>query len=277
MNIISHINELHEWRQCCDSVALVPTMGNLHDGHLKLVSLARQHANHVVVSIFVNPLQFGPNEDFHRYPRTFEQDASKLRECGVDLLFAPNTDALFPHPQRCHIELPSIADQLCGSSRPGHFRGVATIVMKLFNLVQPQVACFGKKDYQQLTIIRMMAEDFAVPVRIEAGETVRALDGLALSSRNQYLSESERKMAPELFQQLQRIAHNAHRHADFPALEQAAMQALNTRGWQTDYISIRTRQLEIPSQHDTQLVVLGAAKLGNTRLIDNLEFIRPRD
>ena len=273
---ISHaINELHEWRDCCDSVAFVPTMGNLHEGHLKLVSLARQQANHVVVSIFVNPLQFGPGEDFLRYPRTLEQDAARLRECGVDLLFAPDVNELYPHPQRCHIELPAIASDLCGASRPGHFRGVATVVMKLLNLVRPQLACFGKKDYQQLAIIRMMVEDFAIPIGIIAGETVRAPDGLALSSRNQYLTEAQRKQAPALYDELQRIAAEAHTDADLTALEQRAMQTLDSQGWQTDYISIRNRQLGSPTRQDTSLVVLGAARLGSTRLIDNLEFDRP--
>ncbi len=276
MKTFHTVNDLREWRDCCDSVAFVPTMGNLHEGHLKLVSLARQQANHVVVSIFVNPLQFGPGEDFLRYPRTLEQDAARLREHGVDLLFAPDTSELYPQPQRCHIELPDIASELCGASRPGHFRGVATVVMKLLNLVRPQVACFGKKDYQQLAIIRMMVEDFAMPVRIVAGETVRAPDGLALSSRNQYLTESQRSQAPALFGELQRIAAEAHADADLTVLEQRAMQTLDSQGWQTDYISIRNRQLGTPASQDTSLVVLGAARLGNTRLIDNLEFVRPR-
>jgi len=275
MKLIHHINELRTWREANPHVALVPTMGNLHEGHLHLVNLARQHAEHVAVSIFVNPLQFGPTEDFTRYPRTLEQDADKLRECGVDLLFAPDVSQILPATPRCQIALPALANQLCGATRPGHFVGVATIVLKLFNLVQPDIACFGKKDYQQLGIIRMMVEDFNVPIEIIAGETQRAADGLALSSRNQYLTPDERARAPQLFQQLQLITHLAQQaDANVSQLEQNAWQTLAEAGWQPDYIQIRNRYLAEPTPQDQQLVVVGAARLGNTRLIDNLEFSR---
>ncbi|MBW8077607.1 MAG: pantoate--beta-alanine ligase, partial [Gallionella sp.] len=196
MRIISTVNELRDGL-AGQRVAFVPTMGNLHDGHLELMRQARQYASVVVASIFVNPLQFGPNEDFDRYPRTFDTDCDKARSL-VDVLFSPTVNDMYPQQQTLFVELPDIANELCGAARPGHFRGMATVVLKLLNIVQPQVALFGKKDYQQLHIIRQMVKQFNMPVRIEGGETVRAADGLALSSRNQYLSGAEREEAPRL-------------------------------------------------------------------------------
>ena len=264
-------------------VAFVPTMGNLHDGHLDLMRQARQHADVVVASIFVNRLQFGPREDFDKYPRTFEQDCAKLTEAGVDHLFAPDEQEMYPTPQRYHV-VPDAAhtDILEGAVRAGHFGGVATVVLKLFNIVQPQVALFGKKDYQQLMVIRHMVRQLALPVTIVGGDTVRADDGLALSSRNGYLSEAERAEAP-------RLAHtlNALRDAvlagerDYAKLEREAAAALDAAGWQTDYVALRQQSdLRAPAPgtapgtgaNAAPLVVLAAARLGKTRLIDNLEI-----
>ncbi|MHB1676865.1 MAG: pantoate--beta-alanine ligase [Sulfuriferula sp.] len=273
MKILHSIEQLRAWRAQNDNVAFVPTMGNLHAGHLALVNLARRHAQQVVVSIFVNPLQFGVNEDFAHYPRTLAQDTAILTDIETGIIFAPNVDELFPGPQRYHIEVPPLASELCGQFRPGHFRGVATIVMKLFNLVQPSVAVFGKKDYQQLTILRDMALDFALPITIVAGETMRAEDGLALSSRNRYLSQSERQAAPYLFACLSHIKNRilqGERH--YAQLEQETLDLLSSKGWRVDYISLRNQDLTEPDQNSKQLVVLAAAHLGHTRLIDNLEI-----
>ena len=273
MKTLQSIAQLQDWRAKNEDVAFVPTMGNLHEGHLALVNLARQHARKVVVSIFVNPLQFGANEDFAQYPRTLAQDTAILNEIKAGIIFAPNVDELFPGPQRYHIEVPPLADELCGQFRPGHFRGVATIVMKLFNLVRPGIAVFGKKDYQQLTILRAMAQDFAVPVTILAGETIRAEDGLALSSRNRYLSTDERQEAPFLYACLAnikaRILQGARNYAE---LEQETQILLTAKGWRVDYVSLRNRDLSRPDVNSRQLVVLAAAYLGRTRLIDNLEI-----
>lgn len=273
MKTLQSIEQLQAWRAKNKDVAFVPTMGNLHEGHLALVNLARQHARNVVVSIFVNPLQFGANEDFALYPRTLAQDTAILNEIKAGVIFAPNVDELFPGPQRYHIEVPPLADELCGQFRPGHFRGVATIVMKLFNLVRPGIAVFGKKDYQQLTILRAMAQDFAVPVTILAGETIRAEDGLALSSRNRYLSTDERQEAPFLYACLAnikaRILQGARNYAE---LEQETQILLTAKGWRVDYVSLRNRDLTGPDVNSRQLVVLAAAYLGRTRLIDNLEI-----
>lgn len=272
MQIIHTIADMRRWRANHADLALVPTMGNLHEGHLALVRLARQQAAQVVVSIFVNPLQFGANEDFSRYPRTLAHDCELLREAGADVVFAPDTEELFPHPQSCHVETPTLANELCGAFRPGHFRGVATIVMKLFNIAQPRVALFGQKDYQQLAIIRGMVADLNVPVAILAGATLRAADGLALSSRNGFLNEAERAEAPRLYQTLSAIRNRlAAGERDFAALELAATATLSVHGWRVDYIAIRSPALVLPEPGATRFVVLGAAYLGTTRLIDNVE------
>lgn len=273
MQIIHSIQALRSWRAQHNDIAFVPTMGNLHAGHLALVAKARQQASQVVVSIFVNPLQFGVNEDYSRYPRTMEHDIELLQSMGVDVLFAPSVEELFPAPQSYHVEPPPVANELCGAFRPGHFRGVATIVMKLFNIIQPTIAVFGRKDYQQLTIIRGMVADFAIPVTLLAGETIRAEDGLALSSRNGFLSADERSTAPQLYAKLVemkgQILAGAHDHMQ---IEQRAIDDLSAQGWQVDYVAIRDSSLAIPSPDSKQLVILVAARLGSTRLIDNIEI-----
>lgn len=272
MIILHTVAELRAWREQHSQVSFVPTMGNLHEGHLALVKLAQQHAPIVIVSIFVNPLQFGAGEDYTRYPRTLEADAEKLSEMGVDAIFAPSVAELFPQPQRYHITPPALANQLCGAYRPGHFVGVTTIVMKLFQLVQPRIAVFGQKDYQQLTLIRGMVEDFAIPVEIITGATIRAADGLALSSRNSFLSADERKLAPTLHRQLVAIKHALQQgERDYAQLEKTAISTLTKLGWQVDYIAIHDPQLNPADALTQQWVILGAARLGTTRLIDNIE------
>lgn len=278
MKIISSIAELHGQLRGQLRTAFVPTMGNLHDGHLSLMRLARKHGDPVVASIFVNRLQFGPNEDFDKYPRTFAADVEKLEKEGVYVLFAPTEKDIYPEPQEFRVQPPSdIGNILEGHFRPGFFTGVTTIVMKLFSCVQPRVAVFGKKDYQQLMIVRNMARQFALPTEIIAAETYRAKDGLALSSRNGYLSDTERAEAPTLFRELNRVA-DAIRAGDLDVslLEKSAIDQLAQRGWQPDYFAIRKRgDLQPPTAGDLAthqpLVVLAAAKLGSTRLIDNLE------
>ena len=272
MQIIHSVAELRARLGAEKSIAFVPTMGNLHAGHVALVEQARQRGACVVVSIFVNPLQFGPNEDFDKYPRTLEADCEKLQGLA-DIVFAPAVDEMYPEQQTLFIELPSIANELCGAHRPGHFRGMATVVLKLLNLVQPQVALFGKKDYQQLAIIRQMVAQFNLPVSIVGGETVRAEDGLALSSRNQYLTEIERTEAPQLHLTLQAVVSAIIGGAvDFAVLEREAEAALAKRGWRGEYVSIRSQHgLGKPLASEGRLVVLAAARLGATRLIDNLE------
>ena len=274
MHIFHTIAQLRDWRKTVANVAFVPTMGNLHDGHLALVERAKQEAEHVVVSIFVNRIQFGQGEDFDQYPRTLAQDADKLRAAGVAAIFAPDEAELYPAGEQQYFVEPPALQQLCGVSRPIHFRGVATVVSKLFNIVQPDVACFGKKDYQQVAIIKGMVADLNIPVRIVAVNTGRAADGLALSSRNQYLSEAERAEAPRLYRTLQTIAQAAQAgNHNFAALAQVARNELHAHGWAVDYVEIRQAVSLKPAQvSDTQLVALAAAKLGNTRLIDNLEF-----
>jgi pantoate--beta-alanine ligase len=255
-------------------VALVPTMGNLHDGHIALMHLARQHADVVVATVFVNRLQFRPGEDFDKYPRTFEADREKLLAAGVDLLFAPDEAEMYPRPQGYHIEPPpEQATTLDGEFRPGHFRGVATVVLKLFHIAQPQVAVFGKKDYQQLLIIRNMVADFNLPIEIIGGDTVRAADGLALSSRNGYLSPAQRAEAPRLFRTLTKVIGQIRAgNRDFAGLERQASAEMAAAGWFPDYIAVRNKfDLQLPAVHDSDLVVLAAARLGGTRLIDNLE------
>lgn len=279
MKIISCIEELRDHLRGQLRTAFVPTMGNLHDGHLSLMRLARKHGDPVVASIFVNRLQFGPNEDFDRYPRTFQADVEKLEKEGVYILFAPTEKDLYPEPQEFRVQPPNdLGNTLEGEFRPGFFSGVTTIVLKLFSCVQPSVAVFGKKDYQQLMIVRNMSKQFALPTEIIAAETYRAEDGLALSSRNMYLSAEERAEAPTLFKSLNAVADEVRSgHLDIFELERQAMADLKQRGWQPDYISIRKRaNLQPPTAGDMaqgeKLVVLAAAKLGATRLIDNLEI-----
>lgn len=279
MKIISSIEELRDQLRGQLRTAFVPTMGNLHEGHLSLMRLARRHGDPVVASIFVNRLQFGPNEDFDKYPRTFQADVEKLEKEGVYVLFAPTEKDLYPEPQAYRVQPPNdLGDILEGEFRPGFFNGVSTVVLKLFSCVQPRVAVFGKKDYQQLMIIRNMAKQFALPTEIVAAETWRADDGLALSSRNGYLSEAERAEAPILYQTLQQVAEQVRSgRQDMKAIEQKAMDSLSARQWQPDYVAIRKRvNLQAPTSEDldnkAELVVLTAAKLGGTRLIDNLEI-----
>ncbi len=264
---------LNEARRQGKTIAFVPTMGNLHAGHISLMRQARAHADIVVASIFVNRLQFGPNEDFDKYPRTFEADCAQLRDAGVEVLFAPTEADLYPEPQTYAVEPPEIQHMLEGECRPGHFRGVATVVMKLFQIVQPDTALFGKKDYQQLMVLRNMSRQFMLPINIIGGETVRADDGLALSSRNGYLSPAERAEAPRLQQCLQRIRQAIKNgNTDYPALCQQATDELNGHGWQTDYISVRRQQdLSPAGAGDTDLVIVAASRLGTPRLLDNLE------
>ncbi|WP_334190813.1 pantoate--beta-alanine ligase [Noviherbaspirillum sp.] len=279
MKIISSIEELRDHLRGQLRTAFVPTMGNLHEGHLSLMRLARKHGDPIVASIFVNRLQFGPNEDFDKYPRTFQADVDKLEKEGVYILFAPTEKDLYPEPQEYRVRPPDeLGNILEGEFRPGFFVGVTTVVLKLFSCVQPRVAVFGKKDYQQLMIVRNMSKQFALPTEIIAAETYRAEDGLALSSRNGYLSAEERAEAPALYRQLNEVADQVRNgHLDIFELERAAVAKLASRGWKPDYISIRKRaDLQPPSAGDLAkgelLVVVAAAKLGATRLIDNLEI-----
>ena len=279
MKIISSIEELRDQLRGQLRTAFVPTMGNLHEGHLSLMRLARKHGDPVVASIFVNRLQFGPNEDFDKYPRTFQADVEKLEKEGVYVLFAPTEKDMYPEPQEYRVRPPDdLGNILEGEFRPGFFTGVTTVVLKLFSCVQPRVAVFGKKDYQQLMIVRNMAKQFALPTEIIAAETYRAEDGLALSSRNGYLSTDERAEAPQLYRLLNEVAEEVRAgHLDMFELERHAMAKLAGRGWKPDYISVRKRaDLQPPSAGDlaqgAPLVVLAAAKLGITRLIDNLEI-----
>ncbi|MBY0577138.1 MAG: pantoate--beta-alanine ligase [Gallionellaceae bacterium] len=274
MQMIRHIAELRTRLGNERAIAFVPTMGNLHEGHLDLVRLAREHGSCVVVSIFVNPLQFGPSEDFDRYPRTLEADCAKLQGLA-DVVFAPSVNGMYPARQTVFVEPPPIANELCGAARPGHFRGMATVVLKLLNIVQPQAALFGKKDYQQLHIIRQMAAQLDLPVRIIGGETVRAADGLALSSRNQYLDPAQRAEAPLLYQVLQGVREAILQgERDFERLQQQAVERLTEKGWAVDYVALRNQSDLSIAQDDPaqrELVILAAARLGNTRLLDNVE------
>ena len=277
MDIIRTISDLRAWRKTAGRLALVPTMGNLHEGHLALVHEAKKRAERVVVSIFVNRIQFGQGEDFDSYPRTFEADRARLEQAGVDALFLPDERELYPRiRQDYNVEPPHIQNELCGAFRPGHFRGVATVVSKLFNIVQPDVACFGKKDFQQLHVIKSMVEDLNIPVEIVPVDTGRADDGLALSSRNGYLSAAERAEAPRLQRELARIRASLIAGAnDYAGLEQAARATLEQHGWQVDYVEIRQADtLELAHAGEKRLVVLAAARQGKTRLIDNIEIHR---
>jgi len=273
MEIISCVVDLRERLQGERSIAFVPTMGNLHEGHLGLVRIARRHSSCVVVSVFVNPLQFGPAEDFDKYPRTLEADCAGLTGLA-DVVFAPEASEIYPVQQEVFVELPKVAGELDGAARPGHFRGVATVVLKLFNIVQPQVAIFGKKDYQQLHLVRQMTQQLNLPIQIIGGETVRASDGLALSSRNQYLSAAERTEASFLYQMLAEARQALLAGArDFPRLERETRERLAARGWQVDYVAVRAQStLQQPHSGERELVVLAAVRLGTTRLIDNVEI-----
>ncbi|HEX4987008.1 MAG TPA: pantoate--beta-alanine ligase [Burkholderiales bacterium] len=258
-------------------VACVPTMGNIHDGHLSLVRIALAHAPVTVTTIFVNRLQFGQGEDFDKYPRTFDEDCEKLAAAGNTIVWAPDEKEMYPVPQIFYVDPPKVANKLEGRFRPGHFRGMATVVLKLFNSVQPQYAVFGKKDYQQLAIVRQMVDQFAIPVTIIPAETVRADDGLALSSRNRYLSAEERKEAVRLREAILGV-RDAILGGDrnFVAMEYAAGALLARHGWHVDYVVVRTQRGVLrPDANDRDLVILGAAKLGQTRLIDNLEVRAP--
>ncbi len=279
MKVISSIDELRDQLRGQLRTVFVPTMGNLHEGHLSLMRLARKHGDPIVASIFVNRLQFGPNEDFDKYPRTFAADVEKLEKEGVYVLFAPTEKDMYPEPQEYRVRPPDdLGNILEGEFRPGFFGGVTTIVLKLLSCVQPRAAVFGKKDYQQLMIVRNMCRQFAIPTEIVAAETWRADDGLALSSRNSYLTPEQRAEAPTLFRVLNQVAEEVRLgHLDVFELEKKAMAQLAARGWQPDYVAIRRRaDLQPPAAGDMarheQLVVLTAAKLGNTRLIDNLEI-----
>ena len=282
MQTLDSIAQLRRALEGQNSVALVPTMGNLHAGHLDLVKLAKQQATCVVVSIFVNPLQFGANEDLANYPRTLAADCEKLQAAGADIVFVPTVAEMYPDfdgqdlKQSITVQLPAVANDLCGASRPGHFAGVATVVLKLFNLVQPQVAVFGKKDYQQLFVIREMVKQFNLAIAILAADTVREHSGLAMSSRNGYLSSAEKAQSSQLRAELVSLSEQIKqqgRRANFSSLEQAAALNLQRQGWQVDYVAIRAASnLQAASADDTDVVVLAAAKLGTTRLIDNLSL-----
>ncbi|HXZ97108.1 MAG TPA: pantoate--beta-alanine ligase [Burkholderiales bacterium] len=273
MEVVSTIEALRARLGTERNIAFVPTMGNLHDGHLALVRIAGRHAPCVVVSIFINRLQFGPNDDFAHYPRTLEEDRAKLQSNNVDVVFAPDESVLYPVPQKVTVELPSVANELCGKFRPGHFRGVATVVLKLFNIVQPRLAVFGKKDYQQLLIIREMVRELNLPIDIVAGETVRAADGLALSSRNGYLSAADRLEAARLYRTLVDIKEQiAAGERNFDRLQEKGEKTLDSHGWRVDYVAVReSGTLQHAQAIDKELIVLAAAWLGKTRLIDNLE------
>ncbi len=275
MQIHTTLESLRCARATAGKVAFVPTMGNLHEGHIALMREAGALADTVFASIFVNRLQFGPGEDFDRYPRTFQADCEKLEAAGVHHLFAPDETVMYPQPQRYQVDpAPAQVSILEGEFRPGHFRGVATVVLKLLNMVQPEIALFGKKDYQQLMVLSNMVRELALPVTVRAGETIRAADGLALSSRNGYLSAAERAEAPRLYRLLAGIRDAVRGgHHDLLQLETDAMSELAAHGWQPDYISVRRRaDLQPPTRPDDALVVLAAARLGRTRLIDNLEI-----
>lgn len=277
MNIFHTIkdlkNKLNPLRH--QKIALVPTMGNLHDGHLSLVNLAKQHADIVVVSIFVNPTQFGTGEDFASYPRTLDDDCQKLAKAGVALVFAPSVDEMYPvYPPNVQILSGSISKILCGQTRPTHFDGVGLVVSKLFNIVRPDVAVFGKKDYQQLAIIAQLVQELNFEIDIIGGEIVRADDGLALSSRNQYLTEQERAIAPRLAQALQQLAGalQSASVADFDTMIQKTKDKLTYDGFTVDYLQVLNQQLQPASRHDKHLVILTACYLGKARLLDNLEI-----
>ena len=274
MQIIHTNYELINILKPLKNIAFVPTMGNLHAGHLSLIQEAFKKTKYVVVSIFINPLQFNSNEDFKKYPRTLEEDLAMLKKIGVPFVFAPSESEMFDPLQTAQIHLPQIAYDLCGKFRPGHFEGVVAIVNKLFNVVQPEMAFFGKKDFQQLFLIKELVRQLNSPIKIMAVDTVRHEDGLARSSRNSLLNMEDRKKAPQLFQTLSSMKEKAtKKNLPFSDIEAFATQSLNASGWIVDYLTIRASQsLEYPVHDENQLVILGAATLGSVRLIDNIEF-----
>ncbi len=281
METIHHISELRtrlrSWRAQGQRIAFVPTMGNLHAGHISLIELARRHGDRFVASIFVNPMQFGPNEDFNHYPRTPDRDAGMLAEAVCDLMFMPEVSEMYPAGSELatRVEVPIISTQLCGEFRPGHFEGVATVVTKLFNIVQPDVAVFGEKDFQQLTVIRRLTADLCLPIEVLGAPTVREADGLAMSSRNQYLGEAERAQAPQIYANLQAAARSLQAGASAAQVEAAGTAALNAAGFRVDYFAVRrASDLQLVGEGDRELVVLTAARLGRARLIDNIRVIR---
>ena len=278
MDIIYSAAALRERLEREPNNVFVPTMGNLHDGHIQLIDIAKPRAACTVVSIFVNRLQFGPREDFDRYPRTLEADSARLKAAGVDVLFVPDDKEIYPERQTFVVEPSDLQYILEGAHRPGHFRGVATVVLKLFNLVMPHSAIFGKKDYQQYLVLRDMVTQFALPIEIIPAETVRAQDGLALSSRNNYLSPAERREAPRLYGALKKVRDDiGNGMRDFQRVDQQAMAELARNGWQPDYVAVRRQaDLRQPTERDHDLVVVAAARLGRTRLIDNVEISLPR-
>jgi pantoate--beta-alanine ligase len=271
-------DRVRRWHRDGKRVAFVPTMGNLHAGHVSLIEAARRHGDHFVASIFVNPMQFGPNEDFAHYPRTPKNDERMLATAGCDLMFMPDVAEIYPNGSErgTRVDVPGLSTILCGEFRPGHFEGVATVVAKLFNIVEPDVAVFGEKDYQQLTIIRRMAQDLCLPVQIVGAPTVRDADGLAMSSRNQYLKPDERKLAPRIHETLQQAAERLRGgDADYAAMERAAIERLQAAGFKPDYFSVREAlSLDVPAKDARNLVVLTAARLGKARLIDNVQVTR---
>jgi len=278
MKIVSEIAELRqvvsEWRKQGLKIAFVPTMGNLHTGHISLITEAHRHADKVVASIFINPMQFGANEDIDNYPRTIENDQRRLVSANTHLLFIPTPKIIYPKglDKQSYVEVPNVTNSYCGESRPGHFRGVSTVVCKLFNLVQPDVACFGLKDYQQVQVIQTMVEDLSMPIKIIPVDTVREDSGLALSSRNGYLTEEEHKQAPALAQNIQWLANEIQNNNDFVGLAKQAARYIDNAGMKTDYIHIcHARTLQPASEDDKELVILAAAYCGKARLIDNLQ------
>ncbi|MDH3438398.1 MAG: pantoate--beta-alanine ligase [Betaproteobacteria bacterium] len=278
MDIIYSVAELRERLRREPENVFVPTMGNLHDGHIDLIRIAKPRGSCTVVSIFVNRLQFGPREDFERYPRTLEADCARLMQAGVDVVFTPDEREIYPEPQTFVVEPSDLQHILEGAHRPGHFRGVATVVLKLFNLVMPHSAIFGKKDYQQYLVLRDMVRQFALPIEIIPADTVRASDGLALSTRNAYLSPGERGEAPRLYRVLREAINDISRGArDFQRIELNGMSELADHGWKPDYVAVRRQaDLQPPGPGDRALVLLAAARLGRTRLIDNVEVNLPR-
>ena len=267
-------DQLNEWRSHGEHIALVPTMGNLHAGHISLVELAREHAERVVVSVFVNPIQFGAGEDFDDYPRTLERDARRLKQIQADLLFAPDVDTMYPFgiEHATKVSVPGLTENFCGSFRPGHFDGVTTVVARLFALIGPDTAVFGQKDYQQQLVIRRMTADLNLPIQIITAPTVREDDGLALSSRNSYLDDNERKVAPVLFRTLTKLGSELQSgKRNFADLEKQGSDALTAAGMRPDYVAIRRAEdLNIPDRDCDELVILAAVHLGKTRLIDNV-------
>lgn len=282
MNTINSTSELRAhvaaYRSAGKRIAFVPTMGNLHAGHISLVDEARQHADIIVASIFVNPMQFGASEDIDAYPRTLADDQTKLEHAGCDLLFTPTPDIIYPKglDNQSYIDVPEVSVGHCGESRPGHFRGVATVVCKLFNLVQPDVACFGLKDYQQVQVIQTMVDDLSIPVQIIPVATVREVSGLALSSRNSYLTATEKVIAPNFYKNLTMLANElASGNDNVDALVAATTEKLNNSGFITDYINVcHARTLAPAKSSDKELVILAAAYLGKARLIDNIQLVR---